>query len=295
MKPQPIPNSRAAVWQCVLVCWGTKFSAGDLLGLISQIRGHSSVAPQIVLLTDRLRDDMPDDVIQRLIPEFYLQKRFMSGGAQAKLGQFAKGVLPDDIPTVYVDIDTLVVGDLYRLVAALTDTSRLLMLPNSSLVFSRLARCVASLTSGRFKTRGNSSLLCYLPSECHHIDSVFRAQFADGATVPAKALVADDKFMSWIDHARTRRISNRIAVKFPVEYMGRVGWRLRLRASLPWIKKRRSQLCAITFPGKSADIGVLLNLSEGEILRDHRNRHLVWNDASTFPVKQILDNGADQG
>lgn len=152
----------------MLVCWGTKFANAQLVDLFDQITKSASVPPRQILLTDHMRPDMPRDIQQVIMDPYYLRAEFMGGGAQAKLTQFVKGALPSNIPTVYVDIDTVVLGDLYQLVRALKDPSQFLMLGNSALTLGRAARLVANLSKGRLRSRGNSSLMCYLPAQFHH-------------------------------------------------------------------------------------------------------------------------------
>lgn len=275
-------------WQCVAICWGTKFTSDHLRSLFDQVERRTSVPAAFVLLTDHIRADLPDHIHQRIIDPFYMQPRFMAGGAQTKLAQFVHGTLPFDVTTVFFDLDTLVLGDAYRVALALKDPNHLLMLGNSSLVFSRAARIAKRLSGGHFRSRGNSSVMCYVPSQNHHIDVAFRAQFGDHPTVSKKAMAADDKFISWIDHDRLRRLSGRIAVKFPLEFMRRFAWQTQLAARLPWVRNRRASLAVVTFPGKDADIEILRRLGEGSTLRDAKNRQLLWNDLTAFPVKQTL-------
>jgi hypothetical protein len=276
------------IWQCIAICWGTKFTAKNVTDLFEQVLEHASVPPRLILLTDQNREDIPSHIEQRVIDPFYLQPKFLARGAQAKLSQFAEGTLPCDIPTVCLDLDTLVIGDVYRVVGALRDTNQILMLGNSLFVFSRAARFMAKISGGRFRSRGNSSVLCYLPSKNYQIDIAFREEFLGITQVPQSAMGADDRFISWLEHHRVRRLSSRIAVKFPAEYMRKQYWHVALRARLPWVKRRRASLAIVTFPGADADIDILRQLPEQASLRDDKGRMINWTDKAAYPVKQKL-------
>lgn len=77
-------------------------------------------------------------------------------------------------------------------------------------------------------------------------------------------------------------------MKFPREYMRRWIWFGQLQAKLPWVRPRRANLIAITFPGKSADIDIPRGLLDRAVLRDAKNRAILWDDSTAFPVKDAL-------
>ncbi|MBK5927069.1 hypothetical protein, partial [Rhodobaculum claviforme] len=112
--PQQPPES---AWQLVLLLWGTKYPVAEVNHLIAAIRAAAAPAPaRIVLLGDRPHEGLAPGVRQRDIPQAFRAPRFMAQGCQAKLAMFADGLVPPDLPAVYVDIDTVVLGNLARLV-----------------------------------------------------------------------------------------------------------------------------------------------------------------------------------
>ncbi|HLQ20342.1 MAG TPA: hypothetical protein VK146_15315, partial [Tabrizicola sp.] len=101
-------------WQCVLIAWGERYPVADINRLVRSIRGGATGLERVVLLSDRPRAGLDAGIEVRDIPEWYLASRFRGGGCQAKLCLFEPGVVPGDRVAVYVDLDTLVFGDLSR-------------------------------------------------------------------------------------------------------------------------------------------------------------------------------------
>ena len=276
-------------WQCVLVLWGNKYGSEDVIRITSNIAKHAASQPTFVLLTDRDRPDVPEHIIQRLIPDFYLQPRFESGGCLTKLAIFQKDVLPSTRPTVFVDLDTVIVGDIGQLLTVLTADLRIAMLANNPLSLNRFARLVYRLSNGRIRTRGNSSFLAFNPVDCYDVDETFRANSAVEIAAGNKAYVADDKFLSATFHQEMTAIPVQMAVKFPREFMNRFVWLGYLKSMLPWVRKRRASLAAITFPGSSVDPEKVIALTDGETVQDTRGRQLIWSDSYLGDTKRVLD------
>lgn len=278
-----------AEWQCVLLLWGNKYSAADVIQITDCIALHAKTPPQFVLLTDKQRDDVPDHIIQKPIPDFYLQPHFTSGGCQAKLAVFQRGILPADLPTVFVDLDTAVLGDISKLLSLLTANFRVAMLANSPLSLSGFARLVYRLSKGRIRTRGNSSFLAFHPAACYDIDENFRSNSAVQMAAGNKAYIADDRFLSATCHQEIVAIPTRLAVKFPQEFMQRIAWLGYLKTRLPWVRRRRAALLAITFPGSDLDAAKMRSFSEGDRMRDNRGRRLIWSYRYLGETKTVLN------
>ena len=102
-------------WCLVLVIWGEKYSDKFVDTLVKSVKQHSKGCKHIVLITDHIRNDLSDNIVQKLIPDFFNQPLFFKGGYVVKLSLFHKSVLPSNMPCVYMDLDTIVVGDLGNL------------------------------------------------------------------------------------------------------------------------------------------------------------------------------------
>ena len=202
------------------MCWGDKYGRDDVMGIAGQILPRAAHKPHMVLLTDRMRNDIPPHVTQRIMPDFYLAPAFLKCGCQAKLAMFQAGVLPHDMPTVFVDLDTAIMGDLGKLRDKHFEPAQISMLGNNPLSCSCLGRLAHRVTGGKWHTRGNSSLVAFLPSQFYSLDLRYRAEFAKPTPHP-KPMQADDRFLSWAFHQDIRSIPNGFAVKFPREFMHR--------------------------------------------------------------------------
>lgn len=279
-----------ATWQCVLVLWGDKYGTDDVMRITTSVARHGTSQPKFVLLTDIERPDVPKHIVQRLIPEFYLQPHFKSGGCQTKLAIFKNGVLPSNLPTVFVDLDTAILGDISQILELLTADLRIAMLANSPLCLSSFARLIYQLSNGRVCTRGNSSFLAFNPDDCYDIDEIFRKRSALENAAGNKAYVADDKFISSTFHQEITAIPVQMAVKFPREFMHKFVWLGYVKTLLPWVRHRRASLLAITFPGSSVDAGKISGLADGETVRDTRGRWLIWSYSYLGETKRTLES-----
>ncbi|MDB9839531.1 hypothetical protein OAC57_04470 [Planktomarina temperata] len=105
MRPSP-PKA----WQCVLICWGTKYGAADVNRLVKRVADQNSSVARFVLVSDRPHEGLDPRVEHAALPEVYLKPEFMTGGCQAKLGMFKSGVLNPDMPAIYIDLDTVILG-----------------------------------------------------------------------------------------------------------------------------------------------------------------------------------------
>ena len=206
-------------WQLVIVLWGTKYGVAEVNHLINAVRTHSSQPPRVVLITDRARDGLAADVITRPFPAFFLQPEFLRGGCQAKLSMFEAGVVPDDLPAIFMDLDTVVLGDMARFLALQSTPQTIAIFQSAILPFGALGRAVWRATKGRRYARGNSSIVVFHPRECGFIAQRFRALYGQHGHGGIKPLVADERFVSWAAQPVMRAIPRHMAVKFPTEFM----------------------------------------------------------------------------
>jgi hypothetical protein len=275
-------------WQLVLVLWGTKYGADEVNHLIATICAHAAHEPRLVLITDRPRDGLDARVLQRPFPDFFLNPNFLRGGCQAKLAMFEAGVLPDDLPAVYVDIDTVVFGDLTRFLALQTTAQTVAILQSAILPFGALARWIFRLTKGKRYARGNSSIIVFHPAHCHFIAARFRALYGQYGERGFRPTIADERFISWSAQPHMRAIPRDMAVKLPTEFMLPWRWLILLRAALPWVRRRWDRLIAITLPGVEVKGEELLALQDGAEVVDRKGRILIWSDRALGSAKARL-------
>lgn len=275
-------------WQLILVVWGTKYGVGELNQLIEAVRVNTPTSPRVVVVSDRARPGLWPEVDVRMIPKFYLNPELMQGGCQTKLAIFDEGVLPDDLPAIFVDIDTMVLGDLVRLLPLAATPKSIVLFQSAILPFSGFSRWLWRLTKTRRYARGNSSIIVFHPAHCGYVSKRFRALFEEHGGLNYRPMIADERFISWVAQPHMVAIPGRLAVKFPTEFMWSWRWFIYARGAMPWNRRRWSNLTAITLPGLAFKGQDLMALLEGSEIQDRKGRRLIWSDRALGPVRQMI-------
>jgi len=269
--------SAGPVWQCVLICWGDKYPTSIINNLASSIAANAASKPRFVLISDRERADLMPGIELVRFPEYWLDAPLRRAGCQAKLVMFEKGIVPEDLPAIYVDLDTIILGDMSRGLALMENRQTVAILQSAIIPFGWLGRFLYRLTNKRRYARGNSSFVVYHPAECHYIAEQFRALYAQHPRFEFRPMVADERFISWVAQEHMKRIPNSFAVKFPGEFMFYWSFWLYVKALLPWVRHRRQALVAVTLNGLMIKPEKLLSLQEGDVIVDEKSRKLIWS------------------
>ena len=259
-----------------MILWGDKYDVALVNRLAAAIAARASEVPRFVLLSDRDRPGLSPAIALRALPAFWLSPAFTGSGCQTKLAMFEAGVLPCDLPVVYVDLDTVVTGDLARAPGLLSRPDGLALIQSVVVPFGRPGRLLAWLTGGRRYARGNSSLVVFDPAHMGFLAARFRALHA--ADPGFRPLISDERFMSWAAQGVAQAIPRAFAVKFATEFMSRVPALSRLRAALPWVRRRREGLVLVTLAGSEVKGEVLREVPEGGRITDAKGRILIWSD-----------------
>lgn len=276
------------MWQCVLIAWGDRYPIAEINLVIRTIRAVSKNLARVVLITDRERPGLADDVLCRPFPVFFLSNNFTSSGCIAKLAMFEAGVVPGDMPAIYCDLDTVVLKDLSRLLNLRVTPDTIAILQSAIVPFGAFARCLYRITNKRRYARGNSSLVIYHPGRCGYVAQEFRALYQAHLGRGFRPLITDERFLSWVAQPHMRAIPSTMAVKFPTEYMQPWPWLIHLRAALPWIARRRDGLVAVTLPGLTTKGPALLSLQDGDSVTDRKGRKLIWTDRALGALRGKL-------
>ncbi|TCL09475.1 hypothetical protein BXY66_1523 [Shimia isoporae] len=280
---QPLPT-----WQLVIVLWGTKYSVREVNRLIDTVREKASQPFRPVLITDRDRPGLAEDVVVKTFPEGFIKPEMIGPGCHAKLSMFEAGVVPRDLPAVYVDIDTVVLGDLARLLSLPKTDQAVILFQSAVIPIGKIGRFIFKITNGRKYARGNSSIVVYHPRECGYIAEKWHEMFTRLGGIKARPMIADERFMSWCAQEHLQRIPRDVAVKFPTEFMLPWRWLILTRASLPWVRRRWAGLLAVTLPGIEVKGDALLAMEEGTEVVDKKGRRLIWSEKAIGPMKSRL-------
>lgn len=264
-------------WQCVMVCWGEKYPISLINHLMGQIELHAPSTPRFILICDQPKPGLRADAITRDFPPFFLNPEFKKGGCQAKLAMFEKGVLPEDLPSIYIDLDTIVLGDISAALQLMDTRQTVAMLPSAIIPFGPIGRALWKWTDKRKYARGNSSMVVFHPAECHYVAKTFRSLYAEHPDFGFRPMVADERFISWVAQPNMKKLPKTLIVKFPGEFMFPWRWWLYVKAQLPWVRARRAKLAAITLNGLLIKPEMLVNFEKGAIVADNKSRQLVWS------------------
>ena len=265
-------------WHLVMALWGDRYGAADVNRLAGAARAGSATCRGVILVTDRPRDGVDAAVRQIPFPGAFATPECFAPGYPAKLAVFAPEVVPAQALCVYLDLDTLVLGDLGRLAARVDSPEALLMLPPAGPVgFGALRRGLFALTGGRRVATGNSSIMAWHTGAAHNIADAWRAGGAAGAAHRG----IDDAFISWCAQDRLRGVPPELAVRFRRGFMTRVPGLATARHR--W-GRRLDGLVAVTFDSPACKPAELARLPDATPIRDGRGRRAIWSQAAMGPV-----------
>ena len=280
--------THAPAWQCVLICWGDKYGVDIVNRLVDSVAEHSPGCARFVLLTDRERPGLRPQVQCIAHPQHWLDAPLKRSGCQAKLAMFEQGVLATDLPAIYIDLDTIVLGDMGRLLRLQRSPQTIAILQSAIIPFGPLGRWLHRRTQGRRYARGNSSVVVFHPAHCHFIAEEFMRLYAQHPNFEFRPMVADERFISWVAQPHMRAIPKTDVVKFPGEYMFPWPAWLYIKAWLPWVRRRRAGQLAVTLNGLLIKPEKLMALAEGDVIIDEKGRHLVWSERTLGPMKNTI-------
>ncbi|MXQ07041.1 hypothetical protein GQ651_04190 [Alphaproteobacteria bacterium GH1-50] len=276
-------------WQCVMILWGTKYPVDLVNHQVRMIRALSGRPARFVLITDRPREGLDPDIAEVAFDPFFLAPEFKGPGCQAKLTMFVPGLVPTDLPAVFVDLDTVIVGDLSRVVDTLDRRDRVRILQSAILPFGPLGRLAYRLSGGKRYARGNSSVVLWHPAQgAEVIAARFRALYEEHGGLGIRPMIADERFISWCVQPRMGAVPKSVAVKFPNEFMHPIRAWISLKGRLPWVRARRAGLAAVTLPGEDIKPERLLALGDGEAIQDRKGRWLIWSETALGGLKEQI-------
>lgn len=274
-------------WCLVLVLWGDKYAAAHINAIVENVFRHSANCAKAILMTDRQREGLDGRVRQVLIAADFDRPEFKQNYT-IKLSLFDPRALPDAMPCVYLDLDTVVIGDLGRIAALVSRRDDMFMLPPGGLVgFGAFRRLIFKLTRGRYMATGNSSILAFHSAMQPNLALEFLRLKARGGP-PSKVLQNDDLFISWFGQKRLQPLPTSLGVMFRREFLNRSRWYGWVRNRLPWVQRRRENIVAVTFNGVEHKLEKLLQLPDGALHHDSKGRFGYLSRTEMGPVKDKI-------
>lgn len=274
-------------WCLVLVLWGDKYASAHVNAIVGNVYRHSATCAHAILMTDRIREGLDDRVQQVLIPDGFNRPECKKNYT-IKLSLFDSSALPTDLPCVYLDLDTVVTGDLARIAALIKDANDLFMLPPGGLLgFGWIRRFLFRATRGRRMATGNSSILAFHSGMRPNLAKEYLQLKTSGGANPL-VLSNDDLFISWFGQERLRPIPTALGVMFRREFLTRFRWFGWMKNRLPWVRQRREGIVAVTFNGVEHKLENLLQLPDGSWHRDSKGRSGYWSRAEMGAIKDKI-------
>jgi hypothetical protein len=275
-------------WCLVLALWGEGYGAEDVNRLARAARALSPDCRHVVLFTDRPRPGLDTEIAVRSFPAFFARPECFGWGYIAKLAVFSRAALPADMRCVYLDLDSVILGDVGRIAAELRDPDDMLMLPPADpLGFGVLRRALWQASGGRRFGTGNSSIMAWSSAAAPDIAARYMDEHARVGTGPAHMQI-DDLFISWAGQPRLRAVPPGLGVSFRKAFLSRFGAVLWARRTLPWLRRRREGVAVVTFNGPQLKPAALAALPEGARIEDGRGRFGYWRAADMGPLQARL-------
>ena len=182
------------------------------------------------------------------------------------------------MPCVYIDLDTIVVGDLGKIAALVSSPNDYFMLPPGNLVgFGSINRWLYKQTKGKRFATGNSSIVAFHSSAEPNICEEFEKLYTEGLTGDRKMRI-DDVFISWFAQITLQKIPASLVVMFRREFLSRSRFLLELKRLSPFSAMRRNSLVAVTFNGAQHKPEEFLKLKDGDKILDEKNRFGFWSE-----------------
>lgn len=270
--------------QIVFVKWGTKYSTAYVNGLVEAIARHTKSPLRFVCLTEDV-SGLDPRVRAVPFPDLGLPLKALTGrgGSLPKLGMFQKGVLQEGLPTLYIDLDTSILGDVQRMEACLERKRGLYILQRHWVPYWRFSRLVRRFAPERYYL-GNTAIMAFYPEDwafmaerfAQEYPRIHREHATVGKPMPKDYAGGNEYLISaWGGHD-VRVFPRDVAIKFTQEYMAPLGVLAQINNHLPWVRARRARQVALTFHGEPLKPKYLALKTEGEPLR-FKHHHTVWH------------------
>ncbi|MEX3010203.1 hypothetical protein [Hoeflea sp. TYP-13] len=263
--------------QVVFVKWGTKYGPSTVRRHLRAIRKHATCDVRIVIVSDRKEPDYGPDVTVKPFPQFAAPTEHLKAGCRLKLAVFSKEILEPGIPALFLDLDTLVRGDVARVADYIRCKGQISLLQGHYLQWWPIQKYVRPFIGEKYYF-GNSSAIGFWPEEYYWIFDEFNRVVDEsyrGEQLPKKYM-SDERFISYVARDNTRVFPTTLIVKFAEEYLTPWPPLESVRGRLPWVRKRRDRLLGVTFVSHVLKPEQLVQLKNGDLIRYKRMRG-YWN------------------
>ncbi|WP_099824499.1 hypothetical protein [Oceaniglobus indicus] len=270
--------------QIVFLKWGTKYGPEYINGMVDTITRTATRPVRFLCFTEDATG-MDERVEARMFPDFGVPVTSMTGrrGTLLKMAFFDRGQLDPDRPTVYIDLDSSVMGDIVPLVQCLERHRGLYLLKRHAIPHWRFRGLVRLVAPHRYYL-GNTAVMAFYPGDWTQIADGFRKDFPKYLNDPEsldpatrrRYLEGNERIISHAAKDASRVFPTDVAVKFTQGFMSHFLWLARLRNRLPWVKARRSRVKVISYHGDKLKPANLVDVQPGELIT-YKSYKTIWD------------------
>ena len=266
--------------QVVVVKWGNRYSSVHVNNTLNEIRRRSSRKVKFVCVTDECRG-LAKFIETKQFPFWGDWYETLKKGCRLKLSIFEKGILDPDLPTLFFDLDTMILGDVAKLVRDLEKTGGIYMCRGHFLPLWRILG-LTKLVVKNYYYYGNSPILAFYPKEFIGLVEDFKREFEyvrwRGITHKwplDRICKTDERFISYFARGRSKVFPKHLAIKFTTEYMTPFFDFSSFVTRMPWVQKRRKAQVALTFSGHVLKPSLVRDLTCGTSVKS-RHYRMTW-------------------
>jgi len=260
--------------QIVCVKWGKKYSHLYVNAIVDEVLAHTEMDVSFVCFTDD-EQGISDKVSIRPFPDFGVPIESMTnrGGSLPKMSMLIEGELKTGVPTLYIDLDSSIMGDIATLVDCLKKKRALYFLQRHAIPHWRIRGLVRYIAPQRYYL-GNTAVMAFYVEDWQKIAEQFMLDFpvylsSRDTMDPIIRRLYDEGNERIISHAArdvSRVFPADIAIKFTQEYMAPFLWMALLKDRLPWVKRRRSRQPVISYQGDELKPIELIKARPGDLI-----------------------------
>ena len=266
--------------QVVVVKWGKRYSSEHVNNTVKEILRLSSREVKFICVTDE-PEGLENFIETKPFPDWGDWYETLKKGCRLKLSIFEKEMLDPDLPTLFFDLDTMILGDVSELLRDLEKTGGMYMCRGHFLPFWRIFGVVNAIIKNYYYY-GNSPMLAFYPKEFEGLVDDFKREFEfirwRGITHKwplDRICKTDERFISYFARGRARVFPKHLAIKFTTEYMTPFCNLSSFVSRLPWVQKRRKSQVALTFSGHVLKPSLIKDMACGEKVKS-RHYYMTW-------------------
>ncbi|MFC5991430.1 hypothetical protein [Limoniibacter endophyticus] len=281
--------------QIVCAIWGQKYNDNYVNKIYRQITCKTTEEFRFICLSDRQDRKFDAGIEIASFSTLGTSFEMLRVGCRAKLSIFDCIKLDPDKVTIFFDLDTMIIGDVALIAQQVRKRPGIYMLPNHLVPHWRCKTLVSWLFPKMYYF-ANSSVIGFYPKQMGFIAEQFREEFScsaernnGGSSAQAKHFGGDDRYISYAARKHVRVLSNRLAVKYTDEYMSLSATLSALKSKLPWVRKRRANLVAVTYQGDVCKPENLVRFRAGSLVR-YKHYRCWWADEGRSEYWSFLEN-----